>query len=71
MRAIIAAAGLRARAWDHVTAETAGPVEAGDIPAHSAQRLSMGERLEEIIRAGHRNRGEGRLVAVQAVSERE
>jgi MPBQ/MSBQ methyltransferase len=70
MRALIEAAGFRARAWDDITAETAGPAEAAAIPAHSAQRLIMGERLDAIIRAGHRNRAEGRLVSVQAVFDR-
>jgi len=67
MRALIEAAGVGVRAWDDVTAETAGPADAAAIPAHSAQRLIMGERLDAIIRAGVRNRGEGRLVSVQAV----
>ena len=70
MRALIEAAGFRARAWDDVTAETAGPLNPATIPAHSAQRLIMGERLDEIIRVGHRNRDEVRLVSVQAVFER-
>ncbi len=70
MRALIEAAGFRQRAWDDVTAETAGPPNPATIPAHSAQRLIMGERLDEIIRVGHRNRDEGRLVSVQAVFER-
>jgi hypothetical protein len=30
----------------------------------------MGEAIDEIIRAGHRNREEGRLVSIQAVFER-
>ena len=70
MRALIEAAGFRARAWDDVTAETAGVRDAAAIPAHSAQRLIMGERLDEIIRVGHRNRDEGRLVSIQAVFDR-
>lgn len=70
MRALIEAAGFRARAWDDVTAETSGPPDATAIPAYGAQRLIMGERLDEIIRVGHRNRDEGRLVSVQAVFER-
>ena len=64
------AAGFRARAWDDVTAETAGPLDPAAIPAHSAQRLIMGDRLDAIITAGHRNRDEGRLVSVQAVFHR-
>ena len=70
MRALIETAGFRARAWDDVTEETAGPRDPAAIPAHSAQRLIMGERLDEIIRVGHRNRDEGRLISVQAVFER-
>jgi predicted methyltransferase len=70
MRAAIEGAGFRLRAWDDVTAETAGPAGAAPIPAHSIQRLVMGDRLDEIIRMGHRNREEGRLVSIQAVFER-
>ena len=70
MRALIEAAGFRPRAWDDVTFETAGPADPAAIPAHSAQRLIMGERLEAIIRAGHRNRDEGRLLSVQAIFDR-
>jgi SAM-dependent methyltransferase len=70
MRATIEAAGFRARIWDDVTAETAGPASAASIPAHSIQHLVMGDALEEIIRVGHRNRDESRLVSIQAVFER-
>ena len=70
MRALIARAGFVERAWEDVTAETAGPVTADGIPAHSAQRLIMGAALDAILRANHRNRTEGRLVSVQAVFER-
>jgi hypothetical protein len=70
MRALIARAGFRERAWHDVTAETAGPPTADAIPPHSAQRLIMGDRLDAITRAGHRNRTEGRVVAVHAVFER-
>lgn len=70
MRALIEAAGFRARAWDDVTAETSGPVDPAAIPPWTAQRLIMGDRLDEIIRVGHQNRDEGRLVSVQAVFER-
>jgi ubiquinone/menaquinone biosynthesis C-methylase UbiE len=70
MRALIEAAGFRARAWDDVTEETAGPVDPATIPPWTAQRLIMGDRLDEIIRVGHRNRREGRLVSIQAVFER-
>jgi SAM-dependent methyltransferase len=70
MRALIARAGFAERAWDDVTAETAGPATADPIPAHSAQRLIMGDRLDTIIRANHRNRTESRVVSIQAVFER-
>jgi SAM-dependent methyltransferase len=70
MRAVIEGAGFRPRVWDDVTAETAGPASAAAIPAHSIQRLVMGDALDEIIRVGHLNRDEGRLVSIQAVFER-
>ncbi|HEU5191564.1 MAG TPA: methyltransferase domain-containing protein [Methylomirabilota bacterium] len=70
MRALLEASGFRVRAWDDVTAETAGPVDPAAIPAYAAPRLIMGAGLDEIIRVGHRNRQEGRLVSVQAVLER-
>ena len=71
MRAVMEAAGFRVRAWDDITAETAGPVDPAAIPAYAASRLIMGAGLDEIIRVGHRNRQEGRLVAIQAVLERQ
>ena len=70
MRAVIEGAGFRVRAWDDVTAETARPATAAPIPAHSIQRILMGAALDDIVRAGDRNREEGRLVLVQAVCER-
>jgi ubiquinone/menaquinone biosynthesis C-methylase UbiE len=70
MRAVIEGAGFRLRTWDDVTAETAGPATAETIPAHSIQRLVMGDAIDKIIRIGHRNRDEGRLVSIQAVFER-
>ena len=70
MRALIAASGFTERAWEDVTAETAAPATAESIPAHSAQRLIMGDALDAIIRANHRNRAEGRMVSIQAVFER-
>lgn len=69
MRALIERAGFRARAWDDVTAETAGSAGAAP-PPHAAQRLIMGEALPAIVEAGQRNREEGRLVMVQAVFDR-
>jgi SAM-dependent methyltransferase len=70
MRALIARAGFDERGWQDVTAETAGPATADAIPAHSAQRLIMGDALDAIIRANYRNRTQGRVVTVQAVFER-
>jgi SAM-dependent methyltransferase len=70
MRALIARAGFIERAWQDVTAETAGPGTAESVPAHSAQRLIMGETLDAILRANHRNRAEGRMVSIQALFER-
>jgi ubiquinone/menaquinone biosynthesis C-methylase UbiE len=70
MRAVIEAAGFRPRAWQDVSAEVAGPGGAAAIPAHSIQRIVMGDALAEITRAGERNRDEGRIVMIQAVLER-
>jgi ubiquinone/menaquinone biosynthesis C-methylase UbiE len=70
MRGLIARAGFAERTWEDVTSETAGPASAEGIPPHSAQRLIMGDALDAIIRANHRNRAEGRMVSVQAVFER-
>ena len=67
MRALIEAAGFAARAWDDVTAEAAGPSTGAVTPSHSIQRIVMGEGLDEITRAGRRNREEQRIVTVQAV----
>ncbi len=68
MRALIERTGFRTRAWDDITAETAGPATAP--PAHAVQRLIMGDALPAITQAGQRNREEGRIVMVQAVFER-
>jgi len=70
MRALIERTGFTARTWDDVTAETAGPSTGAAIPPHSIQRLVMGEALDAIIRAGQRNREEGRIVLIQALWER-
>ena len=71
MRVVIESAGFRARVWEDVTAELAGPAGGASIPAHSIQRIVMGDALAEITRAGQRNRDEGRIVMIQAVLERE
>ena len=70
MRAVIEAAGFRARAWEDMTAETSGPTTGAEVPAHSIQRLVMGDAIDAIIAAGQRNRAEGRIVSIQAVFER-
>jgi SAM-dependent methyltransferase len=70
LRALIAGAGFVERAWDDVTADTAGAATVDAIPAYSIQRLVMGDALEAIIAAGQRNRTEQRLRSVQAVFER-
>lgn len=70
MRAVIEAAGFQARAWEDMTAETAGPASGAAVPAHSIQRLVMGDAIDAIIAAGHRNRAEGRVVSIRAVFER-
>jgi SAM-dependent methyltransferase len=68
MRAAIEGAGFRMRAWQDITAEVAGP--SGPAPAHSVQRIVMGDALPAIVAAGQRNREEGRIVTIQAVFER-
>ena len=70
MREVMEAAGFTVRIWDDVTAEIAGPSSAADIPAYSAQRILMGDRLDAIVRAQQRNRAEQRIVMIQAVLER-
>jgi SAM-dependent methyltransferase len=70
MRQVIEDAGFRLRRWDDITAETAGPATVANVPAHSIQRIVMGEALEAILRAGQRNREEGRIVSIQAVLDR-
>ena len=70
MRAVMETAGFRVRVWDDVTAETAGPGTADAIPPFFASRIIMGEALDPIVRAGHRNREEGRLISIQAVLDR-
>ncbi|PYM30343.1 MAG: SAM-dependent methyltransferase [Candidatus Rokuibacteriota bacterium] len=70
MRAVMEAAGFRVRAWDDVTAETAGPGTADAIPPYFAPRIIMGDALDPIVRAGHRNREEARIVSIQAILDR-
>ena len=70
MRALIEAAGFRARAWEDVTIDIAGSGADAAVPTHTIQSLVMGEALDAISRAGRRNRDEGRIVMVQAVFNR-
>jgi SAM-dependent methyltransferase len=70
MRALIEAAGFRVRAWEDVTKELAGPSTGAAVPAHSIARIVMGDAVDDIARAGQRNRDEGRVVYIQAVLER-
>jgi MPBQ/MSBQ methyltransferase len=70
MRALIEAAGFRVREWHDVTGETSTRWYATVEPAYSIQRLVMGDKLDAIREAGHRNQREGRTVMVQAVCER-
>jgi SAM-dependent methyltransferase len=70
MRAVIERAGFRTRVWEDVTTEIAGPSTGTDVPAHSIQRLIMGDALDAIVAAGQRNRTEGRIVMIQAVFDR-
>ena len=71
MRALIEAAGFATRAWDDVTAELAGPSTGAAVPAHSIARIVMGDAIDDITRAGQRNRDEKRVVMIQAVFERQ
>jgi len=70
LRAHIERAGFTVRVWEDVSAEFAGPPTAEAIPPHTAQRIIMGEALDDIIRANHRNRVEGRILSVQAILQR-
>jgi len=71
MRALIEAAGFSVRAWEDVTKELAGPSTGAGVPAHSIARIVMGDAVDEITRAGQRNRDEGRVVNIQAVFDRQ
>lgn len=70
MRAVMEAAGFRVRAWQDVTAELAGAGTGAVVPPYGIPRLVMGAALDDIMRAGQRNRDERRIVSVQAVLER-
>jgi hypothetical protein len=64
LRALIERSGFRARTWDDVTEAVQAP--SSPAPAHSIQRLVMGDRLEAIRAAAGRNAAEGRVRMVQA-----
>src|SRR5262249_54771647 len=70
MRKLIESSGFQVRAWDDITEEAVGPSTGADSPAHSVQRIIMGEAPEPIVKAGQRNRAERRIVMIQAVLER-
>src|SRR5262249_12427459 len=70
MRAVIEAAGFRARAWEDVTLELPSPSDAAAIPPYAVQRIVMGDALPDITRANRRNREEHRIVMMQGVFER-
>jgi hypothetical protein len=66
MHAAITGAGFRALAWDEVRVER--PAPGAPAPAHTIQRLVMGDaHLAEIAWASRINDDERRLVMVQAV----
>jgi SAM-dependent methyltransferase len=67
MRKVMENAGLDVIAWDDVTAEAVGPSTGAAVPAHSVMKIIMGDRLDEIVKAGSRNREEGRITMIQAV----
>jgi SAM-dependent methyltransferase len=67
MRAVMEGAGFDVIAWEDATAEAAGPSSGATTPAHSIARIVMGDTLEEISKAGQRNREEKRIVMIQAV----
>jgi SAM-dependent methyltransferase len=71
MRTLIERTRFRLVSWDDITDEAAGPSTGAAVPAHSIQRIVMGdEHLEAIRRAGERNRLERRIVMIQAVFDR-
>ena len=70
MRQVIERAGFRVRMWDDVTEANVGPSGGAPVPAHSIQRLVMGDTLPAILAAGQRNRIEGRIVSIQAICDR-
>ena len=51
---------------DDVTAELAGPSTGAAVPDHAIQRIIRGDAVDEITRAGQRNRDERRIVMILA-----
>ena len=70
MRALMERAGFRLKAWEDVTEEFAA-VGCSPNPGTTIQGLVAGQALATITEASRRNRVEGRLVAIQAVLEKE
>jgi ubiquinone/menaquinone biosynthesis C-methylase UbiE len=69
MRAVIVAAGFRARIWDDLPSD-APTTTSTSAPTQTIQRLVMGDSLTAILEAGRRNSEERRQVMVQAVFDR-
>jgi SAM-dependent methyltransferase len=67
LRALIETAGFTTRTWDDVTEEVRAP--SSPAPAHSIQRLVMGERLDAIQASGRQNAAEDRIRMIQATFE--
>jgi SAM-dependent methyltransferase len=67
MRKVMESAGFEVIAWEDATADAAGPSSGAVVPAHAIPRIVMGDALDEIAKAGQRNRDEGRIVMIQAV----
>jgi SAM-dependent methyltransferase len=70
MRKVMESAGFEVIAWEDATADAAGPSSGVVVPAHAIPRIVMGDALDEIAKAGQRNRDEGRIVMIQAVLRR-
>ena len=68
MRSLIGGFGFLERAWEIVTETTSLSSTASPPPAHSVQRIIMGEaRLAAMTVAGRRNLAERRVATVHGV----
>src|SRR5262245_423569 len=67
MRKVMEGAGFAVQAWDDVTEGAVGPSTGAPKLADSIPRIVMGDPLDEIMKAGQRNREERRIVMIQAV----